>query len=320
MQKITLGHSDLTVNPIGLGCMGMSAFFGPTDRDESIKALRRAVELGVDFFDTSISYGNFEGENEKLLKEGLIDAGFKDQIVIGTKFGYSTTDIPIDASPDNVRRSCESSLRSLGTDVIDLYYLHGKDPKVPIEDTYGAMSELVSAGKVRYLGISNHRQDDIRAANAIHPLSACQFEYSIFRRDVEDAILSTCRELGISFVAYSPLGRGFLTGKLTRFDQLTDDDWRKSVLAEWVYDDFYERVDRIISVLTEIAANKNATPAQVALAWVHAQGDDILTIAGTKRRSYLEENLGAANVYLSDDEIELLRDMPDWMDKEKRRR
>ena len=320
MNNITLGHSDVQVNPMGLGCMGMSAFFGPTDRDESLKALHRAVELGVNFFDTSISYGTFDGENEQLIREGLVGTGFRDQIFIGTKFGYSTTDKPIDASPENVRRSCEVSLKSLGTEVIDLYYLHGKDPEVPIEDTFGAMVDLVNAGKVRYLGISNHRQDDIRAAHAVYPLSACQFEYSIFRRDVEDGILATCRDLGISFVAYSPLGRGFLTGKLTRFEQLTDDDWRKTVLSQWVYDDFDKRVDRIVAALTEMAEAKNATPAQVALAWVHAQGQDILTIAGTKRRSYLEENVGASNIRLSEDELARLGNMPAWMDREKFRK
>jgi aryl-alcohol dehydrogenase-like predicted oxidoreductase len=298
----------------------MSAFFGPTDRDESLKALHRAVELGVNFFDTSISYGNFDGENEQLIREGLIEAGFRDQIFIGTKFGYSTSDKPIDASPENVRRSCEVSLKSLGTEVIDLYYLHGKDAEVPIEDTFGAMADLVTAGKVRYLGISNHRQDDIRAAHSIYPLSACQFEYSIFRRDVEESILATCRDLGISFVAYSPLGRGFLTGKLTRFEQLSDDDWRKTTLSQWVYDDFDERVDRIVATLTDIAAGKNATLAQVALAWVHAQGSDILTIAGTKRRRYLEENVGASDIQLSEDELTRLSNLPTWMDKEKMRR
>lgn len=320
MDKITLGHSNVQVYPIGLGCMGMSAFFGPTDREESLKTLHRAVELGINFFDTSISYGNFDGENEQLIREGLIEAGLREKVFIGTKFGYSTTGKPLDASSENVRHSCEISLKSLGVEVIDLYYLHGKDPNVPIEDTFGAMADLVQAGKVRYLGISNHRQDDIRAAHAVHPLSACQFEYSIFRRDVEDGILETCQELGISFVAYSPLGRGFLTGKLTRFEQLTDDDWRKSVLSQWVYDDFNERVDQIVGALTEIAEAKNATLAQVALAWVHAQGDNILTIAGTKRRSYLEENIGASTVQLTEDDLDRLRDMPAWMDREKLRR
>lgn len=318
MNTTTLGHSDLQVNVIGLGCMGMSAFFGPTDRDESLKALARALELGVNFFDTSISYGTFDGENEQLIKEGLIDKGYRSQMIIGTKFGYSTAeDTGIDASPENVRRCCEASLRNLGIDTIDLYYLHGMDANVPVEETFGAMAELVQAGKVRHLGLSNHRADDIRKAHAVHPLSAFQFEYSLFRRNVEDEVLAVCRELGISFVAYSPLGRGFLTGKLTRFEQLTEGDFRREVIARYVYDDFYDRVDHIVETLNAIASEKQATPAQIALAWVHAQGDDIISIPGTKRRSYLEENVHSAAIQLTNSDLERLSEMPAWMDRSK---
>ncbi len=318
MKATALGHSELQVKVIGLGCMGMSAFFGPTDREESLKALPMAIDLGVNFFDTSVSYGHFDGENEQLIKEGLIDKGYRNKMIIGTKFGYSTREnMPLDASPENVRRSCDESLKNLGIDTIDLYYLHGKDNNVPIEETYGAMSALVDVGKVRHLGISNHRAEDIRKAHAVHPLSACQFEYSLFRRDVEAEILPTCRELGISFVAYSPLGRGFLTGKLTRFEQLTDDDFRKNIISQYVYDDFYDRVDRIVNTLIQIAQEKNASAAQVALAWVHAQGDDLITIPGTKRRTYLKENVDADKIDLTSDDLKRLSDMPAWMDKSK---
>lgn len=320
MKTITLGHSDAKVSKLGLGCMGMSAFFGPTDREESLKALHRAVELGITFFDTSVSYGTYDGENEELIKEGLIDQGYRDKVFIGTKFGYSTqAGVGMSASPESARRRCDESLQRLGVDTIDLFYLHGKDPNVPIEETYGALSDLVKAGKIRYLGISNHPEEDVRRAHAVHPLSACQYEYSIWRREFEDNILSACRELGITYVAYSPLGRGFLTDKLKRFEDLTEDDWRRTTLKRVTYDDINERIDRVQGVLESLAQQKNATPAQISLAWVLAQGDDILPIPGTKRRSYLEENVRALDIELTADDLAQLDDMPEWRDPTKRR-
>lgn len=318
MRTTALGKTDVEVNVIGLGCMGMSAFFGPTDREESLKALHRAIELGVNFFDTSISYGTFDGENEQLIREGLIEKGYRDKMIIGTKVAYGTTEeAGVDASPETVKRRCDESLQHLGIDTIDIYYLHGRDPKTPVEDTFGAMADLVKAGKVRYLGISNHFEEDIRKAHAVHPLTACQIEYSMFRRDPGETVLPACRELGISLVAYSPLGRGFLTGKLTRFEQLTEDDFRRQVISTLVYDDFNERVDNIVETLSEIAEAHNASIPQIAIAWVHAQGDDIISIPGTKRRSYLEDNLGAYDVELTEDDLERLSDLPSWLDRAK---
>ena len=315
MRTVELGRTGEQVSRLGLGCMGMSAFFGPTNREESLKALHMAVELGVTFFDTSVSYGTYDGENEDLLKEGLIDAGYRDKVFIGTKFGYSTVDgAGIDGSPENALKVCEGSLKRLGVEALDLFYLHGKDSDVPIEDTYGALADLVKDGKVRYLGISNHRADDIRKAHAVHPLSACQWEYSLWRRDIEAEVLPTCRELGISLVGYSPLGRGFLSDKLKRFEELTEDDWRRNSLQPLTFDDINDRIDQIQTTLKSLADEKDATSAQIALAWVLMQGDDIIPIPGTKRRSYLKENIDALQIELNKDDLARLEDMPAWLD------
>lgn len=308
MRSTTLGNTDIQVNVIGLGCMGMSAFYGPTDESESIKTIHRALELGVNFLDTSISYGINNGDNERLIKKAIVDAGKRDQVLLCTKFGFSLADgdPDIDGSPENCFRRCDESLQALGVDVIDLYYAHRVDPNVPVEETVGAMAELVAQGKVRAIGLSATTADNIRRAHAVHPISALQSEYNLWRRDIEGDILDTCHELGVSLVAYSPLGRGFLTGKLTAFEQLTADDWRRTSLRQYMPDDINERIQHNADVITKLADEKACTPAQLALAWVHAQGDDVITIAGTKRRSYLEENIASQHITFSDEELETL--------------
>lgn len=305
MKTTTLGQTDIAVNVIGLGCMGMSAFYGPTDETESIKTIHRALELGVNFFDTSISYGIQNSDNERLLKKALVDSGKRDQAIICTKFGFSldADDPGLDGSPENCFRRCDESLLALGVDAIDLYYIHRVDPNVPIEDTFGAMSELIKQGKVRAIGLSATTAENIKRAHAVHPVSALQSEYNLWRRDVEGDILDTCRQLSVSLVSYSPLGRGFLTGKLTAFDQLTEDDWRRTSMRPQLVDDIDNRIQHNAQIITQIAADKGCTPAQLALAWVHAQGDDIITIAGTKRRTYLEENIASQHIQLTDDDL-----------------
>jgi len=311
MKTTTLGHTDISANVIGLGCMGMSAFYGPTDEAESIKTIHRALELGVNFFDTSISYGIQNGDNERLLKKALVDAGKRDQAIICTKFGFSLSDDDpdLDGSPENCFRRCDESLQALGVDVIDLYYIHRVDPNVPVEETVGAMVELVQQGKIRAIGLSATTAENVRRASTVHPISALQSEYNLWRRDVEGDILDTCRELGVSLVAYSPLGRGFLTGKITAFEQLTDDDWRRTSMHQFMVDDINDRIQHNAQVITALATAKNCTPAQIALAWVHAQGDDIITIAGTKRRAYLEENIASQHIVLTSDELQQLNNI-----------
>jgi aryl-alcohol dehydrogenase-like predicted oxidoreductase len=304
MKKRKLG--DLEVSELGLGCMGMSAFYGETDEEESIATIRRALELGIDFVDTAQIYGPLT--NEELVGKAI--EGHRDEYVIASKFqrnldgvvaGDMSTLGGVDGSPENVRKTIDGTLERLGVDYVDLYYQHRVDPNVEIEETVSAMAELVEAGKVRYLGLSEAAPETIRRAHAVHPITALQTEYSVFAREPEAEILPTCRELGIGFVAYSPLGRGFLSGRFTNPDELSDDDFRRT--QPRFQGDNLEANMRIVAKLREIAGEKGITPAQLALAWVLAQGDDIVPIPGTKRRKYLEENAAAADVELTDEDL-----------------
>lgn len=304
MRSITMGHSDLEVGIIGLGCMGMSEFYGDTNDDESIAVIHRALELGVNFFDTSDMYGL--GHNERLLKRAFVDSGKRDQAVIATKFGVLRDPSNngfrgVSGDPAYVREAADASLERLGVEVIDLYYQHRVDGNVPIEETVGAMAELVKAGKVRYLGLSEATPEQIRRAHAVHPITALQTEYSLWTTHVEDEILATCRELGITFVAYSPLGRGFLTGKIKSTEGLAANDFR-NINPRFKPESLAQNVP-LVEALEEIAAAKGVTTAQVALAWVHAQGEDIASIPGTKRIKYLEDNVAAENVTFTADEL-----------------
>jgi aryl-alcohol dehydrogenase-like predicted oxidoreductase len=298
MQTRTLGLNGPRVSALGLGCMGMSAFYGHRDDSESIATIHRALELGVTLLDTADMYGPHH--NEELLGRAL--AGRRDRVFLATKFGIVTD--PADpmkrnvcGRPDYVRSACDASLRRLQVDVIDLYYLHRVDPNVPIEDTVGAMAGLVQAGKVRHLGLSEAGPDTIRRAHRVHPITALQTEYSLWTRDPEEGPLAVCRELGIGFVAYSPLGRGFLTGQLRRFEDFDPDDYRRKTPR--FQGENFERNLAVVRQAEEIAARKGCTTGQLALAWVLAQGDDIVPIPGTKRRKYLEENLQALAVTLT---------------------
>jgi aryl-alcohol dehydrogenase-like predicted oxidoreductase len=302
MQQIALGRQGLTVSRQGLGCMGMSEFYGEGDDAESVATIHRALELGVTFLDTADMYGF--GANEELVGRAIADR--RDQVVLATKFGIrrdadDATKRGVDGSPAYVRQAAEASLRRLGLDHIDLYYQHRVDPDTPIEETVGAMAELVAEGKVRALGLSEASPETIRRAHAVHPISALQTEYSIWSRDPEATIIPTLRELGIGFVPYSPLGRGFLTGKVRSLDDLDDDDFRR--FQPRFQGDNLEANVRIVEVVDAIAAEHDATAAQIALAWVHAQGEDIAPIPGTKRRTYLEENVGALEIALSPENL-----------------
>ena len=301
MQTRTLGRSSLTVSALGLGCMGMSDFYGQQDDAESIRTLHRAVELGVTLFDTADMYGPFK--NEELLAKAF--KGKRDRVVIATKFGIVRD--PADPSkrgvngrPEYVKSACEASLRRLGTDHIDLYYQHRVDASTPIEETVGAMSRLVEEGKVRYLGLSEAAPATLRRAVAVHPIAALQTEYSLWSREPEDEILPTCHELGIGFVPYSPLGRGFLTGQIQKFDDLAPDDYRRHT-PRFQGENFQKNLDLVIRI-NDLAKQKRCTPGQLALAWVLAQGGDVVPIPGTKRVNYLEENLGALDLNLTSDE------------------
>jgi len=299
MKQRRLGSNGLEVSEIGLGVMGMSEFYGSPDEAESIATLERAISLGVSFWDTADAYGS--GHNERLIGAFLKERSWRDRVVLATKFGFVRKDgvvVGISGSPEYVRSACEGSLERLGFDHVDLYYQHRVDPQVPIEETVGAMSELVKAGKVRHLGLSEVSADSLRRAHAVHPIAAVQTEYSLWSREPErkDGILEACRELGVGFVAYSPLGRGFLTGRITRLEDLAEDDFRHTT-PRFERENF-ERNLRLVDEVRSIAADKGCTPGQLALAWLLARNEHVVPIPGTKRRKYLEENAAAADLTL----------------------
>ncbi|HZJ51798.1 MAG TPA: aldo/keto reductase [Actinomycetota bacterium] len=302
MERRSLGTSGLQVSGMGLGCMGMSEFYGTRDEQESIATIARSLELGINFFDTADMYGPFT--NEKLVGKAL--GGHRSEAVIATKFGNERGEDGsfkgINGSSDYVRRACDASLERLGIDHIDLYYQHRVDTSVPIEETVGAMAELVAAGKVGYLGLSEAGPETIRRAASIHPICALQTEYSLWSREPEDELLGLCRELGMGFVAYSPLGRGFLSGQIRSLDDLAEGDRRRQMPR--FQEDNFERNLELVERVTEIANEKGVSAGQLALAWVLHQGEDIVPIPGTKRRSYLEQNAAAADITLTQEELD----------------
>jgi aryl-alcohol dehydrogenase-like predicted oxidoreductase len=306
VEQRKIGTQGLVASALGLGCMGMSEFYGATDEAESIAVLHRALDLGVTFLDTADMYGS--GHNEKLVGRAIRDR--RNKVVLATKFGNvrgpGGSFLGVNGRPEYVRQACEASLQRLGLDHIDLYYQHRVDANTPIEDTVGAMAELVQQGKVRYLGLSEAAAGTIRRAVKVHAISALQTEYSLWTRDVEEAILPTCRELGIGFVAYSPLGRGFLTGQVRRVEDLAPDDCRRR--SPRFQGENFQKNLQLVERVQEIAMEKRCTPGQLALAWLLARGLDIVPIPGTKRLKYLEENVGAMQVHLSDQDLHRIED------------
>jgi aryl-alcohol dehydrogenase-like predicted oxidoreductase len=301
METRPLGRNGLTVSALGLGCMGMSEFYGVRDDQESIATIHRALDRGINFLDTADMYGPFT--NEELVGRAI--KGRRAQVVLATKFGIMRGDDPkargVNGRPEYLRSACEGSLRRLGVETIDLYYQHRVDPKVPIEETVGAMAQLVQEGKVRYLGLSEAGPQTLRRATAIHPIAALQSEYSLWSRDPEDQVLASCRELGIGFVAYSPLGRGFLTGKIRAFEDLPEDDYRRQ--SPRFQSENFQKNHELVRHIEQMAKEKGCRPGQLALAWVLAQGEDIVPIFGTKRRIFLEENLEALDVELTTEDL-----------------
>jgi aryl-alcohol dehydrogenase-like predicted oxidoreductase len=307
VESRNLGDEGLVVSELGLGCIGMSEFYGTGDEDESVATIRRALELGITFLDTADMYGPFT--NEKLVGRAI--EGRRDEVVLATKFGNVRGEngerLGISGDPDYVSKACDASLGRLGVDHIDLYYQHRVDPETPVEETWGAMKELVEAGKVRFLGISEAAPETIRRAHSVHPVSALQTEYSIWSRDVEDEILPTARELGIGFVPYSPLGRGFLTGRITSPEDFEEDDFRRNA-PRFQGENFQKNLD-LVDRVREIAQEKDVTAGQLALAWLLYQGEDVVPIPGTKRREYLEENAAAADVELTGEDLRRIEEV-----------
>jgi len=298
MKKQQLGNSQLFASEIGLGCMGMSEWYGPINDKESQATIKTALDMGLDFFDTADVYGN--GHNETLVGGAL--KNIRHEVILATKFGFLPNEASLNGRPEYVKKACDASLLRLGTDYIDLYYLHRIDPEVPLTETVGAMADLVSEGKVRYLGLSEVSAASLRKASAVHPITALQSEYSIWVREIETEIMAVCRELNVAMIPYSPLGRGFLTGKFNSPDQFGEKDYRKDIPL-FQGENFAKNL-LIVKALENISVSKNCKTSQIALAWLSAQGSDIFPIPGTKRRAYLKENIESLQIKLTVDELD----------------